>query len=639
MRVQYNASHLNCPDAHEAGVNQNKTSYENTEINNVGTDRPSNSFECVVAYLIKFYNNTSVTRKFIQTVMENTYELFSEVLSHLKTEICDMNSLQPEQRNDRRHGNSVAVGFKTCEAQYVPIEKVLKKLLELDDVFNVIRNYINTESENTQSFTSIFNSKLWKGVYKNFKGRLVLPIFLYYDDFECGNPLGSHSGVHKVGGVYYTIGGIPPKYASRIENIFLWSLFYSSDRVQFGNDVIFREIYKQLLNLENNGIIININGDNLGVNSITGMTQSFSATNFCRICFCTKEVMQTMTLEDENYIRNKINYEQHLQEKSEGINSTCIFNSLPNFHITQNTCCDIMHDLLEGVCRYDMAKILNYFVFVKKCFSVDELNHRIKYFEYNQYIDIGNRIPAIIVTHIKKGCIIMSAAEMMSFVVHFSLLVGDLVDRESEYWMFYLTLYDIVHFSFKTEITSQELIYFKHLIKDHNQMYMQLFKEKPKHHFLVHYPSVIANVGPLTNLSSMRYEAFHKIGKTNAHVATSRINIIYTLPLRYQLKFCYRLQFKIGLEDAILVGKTLKNDLTNLTQYFEEHLNIHENIFEVDWIKFNGIYFNRSCIIKFRNNKGENKFGLYSLQKGCPNARESNIHAGMQSPGYSRSAR
>ncbi|KAJ8911939.1 hypothetical protein NQ315_016281 [Exocentrus adspersus] len=245
----------------------------------------------------------------------------------------------------------------------------------------------------------------------------------------------------------------------------------------------------------------------------------------------------------------------HLEEKKDGVKEDCIFNNLQNFHTTQNVCCDIMHDLLEGICRYDRAKILNHLIY-------RELNRRIKYFDYNQHVDFGNRIPPIIETHIKKGYVIMSEAEMLSFVVYFSFLVGDLVDKEDECWRFYLTLYDILHFCLQDEIDSTELIYLKYLIKEHHELYINLFNEKlmPKYHFLIHYPKIITNVGPLNTLSSMRYEAFHKIGKTNAHIVTSRINIIYTLAIRYQLKLFHRFQCNTGLRNNVLVGKTIDED-------------------------------------------------------------------------------
>jgi len=43
-----------------------------------------------------------------------------------------------------------------------------------------------------------------------FPDKIVFSLCLYYDDAEMGNPLGSHSGVHKMGCVYYSVAAPPP---------------------------------------------------------------------------------------------------------------------------------------------------------------------------------------------------------------------------------------------------------------------------------------------------------------------------------------------------------------------------------------------------------------------------------------------
>lgn len=58
-----------------------------------------------------------------------------------------------------------------------------------------------------------------------------------------------------------------------------------------------------------------------------------------------------------------------------GINSNCVFNEVPNFHVTVNMVCEFMHDVSEGVARYDMALIINYLIDHKYC-SLENLNNR-----------------------------------------------------------------------------------------------------------------------------------------------------------------------------------------------------------------------------------------------------------------------
>lgn len=163
-------------------------------------------------------------------------------------------------------------------------------------------SYIANENSSNNIY-SIFNTSLWKSLTSKYdKNRIILPLYIYFDDFETGNPLGTHASVHKLSAMYFTLGGIPLKYSSQLENIFLWGLFYSSDRVTFGNGIVFRSFISELLHLETEEITINTDeelkqiyfiasfllGDNLGINSLTGFQESFSSTYFCRICFSEK---------------------------------------------------------------------------------------------------------------------------------------------------------------------------------------------------------------------------------------------------------------------------------------------------------------------------------------------------------------
>jgi hypothetical protein len=87
---------------------------------------------------------------------------------------------------------------------------------------------------------------------------------------------------------------IPTDYISLLENIFLAQLFYSSDRSFYGNKKSFGALIKEFAYLEKEGITICIDskevriyltlvlvlGDNLGLNSILGFQESFSAKFF-----------------------------------------------------------------------------------------------------------------------------------------------------------------------------------------------------------------------------------------------------------------------------------------------------------------------------------------------------------------------
>jgi len=84
---------------------------------------------------------------------------------------------------------------------------------------------------------------------------------------------------------------LPPYRSIVLSNIFIALLFHSSDRVKFGNAIIFKPLIDELNFLQEYGIEIDtpefkgkldfelglILGDKLGLHSITGFTESFSS--------------------------------------------------------------------------------------------------------------------------------------------------------------------------------------------------------------------------------------------------------------------------------------------------------------------------------------------------------------------------
>ena len=121
----------------------------------------------------------------------------------------------------------------------------MKKFLELPNVLKEILNYQRMEEKN-YAYSSICNGKLWRDLSKHYQNKIVIGLLLYYDDFEVVYPLGSAKGIYKIGGLYFTSAGIPPQYASMIENVFLAQLILSSDLKDFKTSKCFIKIIDKL---------------------------------------------------------------------------------------------------------------------------------------------------------------------------------------------------------------------------------------------------------------------------------------------------------------------------------------------------------------------------------------------------------
>lgn len=672
---QNNNSNATCSKVTDTDFVENNSCIEVSEMEMPVSKNVCDFNSSYLGFMLQLYQNPRVTRSLVQNFVENVSDLFDNYIKHVTNQIAGcVENLNDEDKatvwkalqkpeifeqfgtehkrlsylkqkdflimpnsyliseilDDSHRSNDCVLTVKRCEGQYIKIRNVLKQFLMIPNVYNKIKNYIENENS-SPCHSSIFTGQLWKSIISNtelYKNKVVLPMFIYFDDYETCNPLGSHATVHKLGAVYFSLPCIPPALSKQLSNIFLFGLFHSSDREK-SNSEAFKPFIDELLYISQEGITINIGdreenpiqiyvvaplilGDNLGLNSIMGFNASFNSNYFCRICISDKLSTQTMCLEDTNLLRKNHRYEVN----QFGIKELCVFDKLPYFQCITNQSCDIMHDIFEGICRYCMARILKNFICEKKYFSIVHLNNRIKYFDYCDGIDVGNRVPSINFRHIENGSLIMSSSEMHAFVAYFALMVGDLIDSSDEVWQFYLMLCNIVEFVMKSSFYEEELKYFQILIAQFNHCYIQLFHctLPPKFHFMVHYPTIIRSIGPLTHVSSIRFEAFHRIAKTNAHIVTSRINIPYTLSMKHQLVLANKFALKKGLTNKIRVGPAVC--LLN-TLNLQLPLN-SDNYVVVNWIRCNNSQFKPGIYTQIPTTEGYElcfakiKFVVYS---------------------------
>ncbi|KAB0798233.1 hypothetical protein PPYR_09226 [Photinus pyralis] len=397
----------------------------------------------VINFISKLHNNASLNRTDINQIINDTAELFSTgfitmiknkikpymtnapvelieeieaVFNHLDNPFFDLKTehlrikyfeksnyfIKPQSfaigtlTDTLRKNDKIILNIKESEGIFISMIDTLQAFLELPGVLEKIFEYKHFLETSSNSIQNLMQANYWRKLVTKLPNKILLPLIIYYDDFESSNPLGSHAGVYKIGAVYYTLPVIPPQYSSQLDNIFLVQLFNANDKTAFGNHAVFSKLVAELTTLENTGLNVkysgqNINicfplvllvGDNLGIHSVLGYHESFSSNYPCRFCIADKKLIHSQLVEDTQLARNEKNYETDVATCSRGIKERCVFNSLPNFHPTKNTACDIMHDLLEGVCRYDMAKIISTFI-KDRYFTLNSLNNRIRFFQYN----------------------------------------------------------------------------------------------------------------------------------------------------------------------------------------------------------------------------------------------------------------
>jgi len=217
------------------------------------------------------------------------------------------------------------------------------------------------------------NGEIFRKQTKRFlPGDLLIPYHLYFDDFEIDNPLGSHK--ISICGAYIIFPKIPQYLLSKLQYIFPTAFISTADIKQYGVE---RSLYHLIeeLKLLKQGVDVHTSngsqvvrftlgavlGDNLAVNTLAGFVQSFNSNYYCRACKRSKFEMQFDALERQDYLRNPNNYNTDLllgDPQRTGIKANCVFHEIENFHITERNCFDLMHDVFEGVCKYDLCIIL-----------------------------------------------------------------------------------------------------------------------------------------------------------------------------------------------------------------------------------------------------------------------------------------
>lgn len=296
-------------------------------------------------------------------------------------------------------------------------------------------------------------------------------------------------------------------------------------------------------------------GDNLGLNGILGFVECFKANFCCRICSASSSEFANLMVEDVSKIRTKESYSRDVQVSNSsqtGIKEECVFHEVTDFHVTENICVDLMHDVLEGVCMYVMRLIISEYVFGKKAImTLQDFNTKVQNFDYG--INEKNKPAKINFNTTKnKPNLKMSASEMLCLVRYFGFIVGDLVKANDKHWQLFKHLRQIIDILTSPRVVRSDASRLRDSVKDMIKLYLQLGgKIKPKFHHLIHYPRILLDNGPIMNFWSMRYESLHRLLKAAALSSSNTRNLLHTMAIKQMLKTCqmiHSLEFEKGIE-------------------------------------------------------------------------------------------
>lgn len=154
-------------------------------------------------------------------------------------------------------------------------------------------------------------------------------------------------------------------------------------------------------------------------------------------------------------------------------------------------------------------------------------------------------------------------------------------------------LRDIVDIVLSPKINETYVSYLADIINDHHCLLKELFQNfifKPKFHYLVHYPKLILEFGPLISFWSMRFEAKHLYFKRVSQSIKNNINLPYSLSKRHQQLQCYY-NFDslrtVGSSDKITCAKPI--DVNSYPLEVAELLEDYKHFYVVTNAKINGL--------------------------------------------------
>ncbi|XP_064474056.1 uncharacterized protein LOC135388428 [Ornithodoros turicata] len=456
---------------------------------------------------------------------------------------------------------------KRCIFHYVPICEVLKKLLDVPEVYS---SFWYSETEDGYLSTPFDGTAFQQHSF--FKGdRKKICVQLYADEFEVCDPLGSKRGKHKLLGVYFSVLNVPQR--STLSQIHLVLLVKDKDASAYGLQKVFQPLMQDILKLEEEGIVVNgeihkgtifvVTGDNLSSHRIGGFKCSFSGGRICRFCLALRNEISHKHLESDFVIRSPEGHLHHLQMLKNGIPTLSLYGvrescplSTSGFQPTEHFPPDVMHDVLEGVIPFVMKHIIGHLI-SNKFFSLDHLNQRIVTYGYGM-CDSKNKPEKLSQEFLKgKGSMKGSASQILCFFRHFTLYVGDSIPSGNSAWELYLLLREIVDLVMSRKLPTHYVPYLHRLIHFFCIDFQNLFPQTAvpcKLHFLVHYPSLTYKYGPLVNLWAMRFEGKHQYFKDMARKLHSFKNVTRTLAYRHQYLQAYILSEAFKTDSLSVAG-------------------------------------------------------------------------------------
>ncbi|XP_034245720.1 uncharacterized protein LOC117647857 [Thrips palmi] len=379
--------------------------------------------------------------------------------------------------------------------QYLSIKDILKSVMSDPYLRNLIINgNVRSEDGYVRSFC---DGELYATLPDELK--MCVRVVLYIDDLEIVQALSARIGVYKVGGIYFGIQNLPAELNALLSNIFVTALAYAGD---VKRPEVWAPFLKDMKELENEGcemivdgepfffraLLIAQIGDSLAAHEVLGFSHS-SSNVFCRCCYINRSDMwkdgttlgapRTM----ERHALDLLGTQNAVIRKATGVKGPPLIDGLRFFQPIRNSVFDIFHDLQQGVCKMEVKLALREYVCIKKYFTEQQMNSRIKFFDYG-LPDKKNKPSATItakyLADIESYNLHQTGAQMWCLTRAFGFLFGDLVPKDDKFMVLISLLNQIMMIVFSHAHCEFDLNNLEHLVPAHHSLFLEIFPGRPE---------------------------------------------------------------------------------------------------------------------------------------------------------------
>ncbi|KAL7299014.1 hypothetical protein TKK_0008110 [Trichogramma kaykai] len=247
---------------------------------------PRNLVDNVVEYMTKFVQElflpslqkdilnvieNSETKNEMKIKIEQSFEQHSRVFENIKNEdqrfdfFKEVGFIQSSDfKIDSDYSETFTESGFIFEKQEkcgvsVPLAHSLKYFLEIPKMFSSIKNYMKILFCDSEVLSNIIQGQFYAKKFTfSSNTECVLPISIYFDEIECGNALGSHTGINKFGIVYAKIVILPPNISAQLNSIIFSIIIRAEHMKACKNKKIFQGLVNELKELYEKGIVISL---------------------------------------------------------------------------------------------------------------------------------------------------------------------------------------------------------------------------------------------------------------------------------------------------------------------------------------------------------------------------------------------